>query len=312
MVTSVGFSRTGWLLGSSSWDGSFRLWDIATSRVVLSADGWSYQVQFSADDRRIARIQRSEYTGLLEITPSPILRTLHCHGSRYRGSFSADASMDGRLVAAACRDGVHLWVDERTEEPFTLPAGPCYSAIFTPDGTNLITCGPTGLALWPLRRIPGASTDELHIGPRRPIQDGLVFNYAALSTDGRWIAAANPNASSVAIYEVRHPDNRFFLQSQPGAQYPAMSPDGRWVAVGNWKGSGVEVWEFESRRMACELETPFSAWSNSVRTINGSQRPERPMISGKQGPGGTSTASKGHVLKARWPWHSARTRECWR
>jgi WD40 repeat protein/predicted Ser/Thr protein kinase len=262
LVISVGFSHSGLLLGSSSWDGEFRLWDLAADRLLLTALGNSYQVSFSADDRRIGYIQRGRETGLLEVTTSSIFHRLNCQGSLIHGAFSADVSPDGRLVAVAFSDavqGVHIWADQQRDEPFFLPAGTCYSAIFTPDGTNLITCGPSGLARWPISRVQGATTDELHIGPRQAIRDGLEFNYAALSTDGRWVAAAYPDARAVSVYEVYHPTNRFSLVSQPRPQFPAISPDGRWVAVGNFKESGAKVWDFESKRVVCDIPTPSSA-----------------------------------------------------
>jgi eukaryotic-like serine/threonine-protein kinase len=259
-VESVGFSHSGRLLGSSGWDGEFRLWDLTTDSLLLTARGNSYQVTFSADDRRIGYVQRGSESGSLEILPSSICYGLHCQASPNRGSYGADISPDGRLVSAAFLDGVHIWADQQREAPFVLPAGVCYSAIFTPDGTNLITCGLSGLARWPMRRIPGAMKDELRIGPRQPLQDGLGFNYAALSLDGRWVAAAYPEAGAVSIYDVRVPTNHFNLDFQPRITYPSISPDGRWVAAGNFKTSGVKVWDFQSTHLVCNLPTPSSAW----------------------------------------------------
>ena len=225
-VTSVGFSHSGRLLGSSSWDGEFRLWDLAADRLVLTALGNSYQVSFSPDDRRIGYIQRGLETGSLELAPSSIFHRLNSKPALARGSsFSTDISPDGRLVAVAFAGGVKIWVDQQNDEPILLPAGSCYSAIFTPDGTNLITCGPSGLALWPISRSSGTIRDELRIGPRQAIRDGIEFNYAVLSFDGRWVFAANPVARAVSAYEVRCPTNWFLLVSQPRAQFPAVSPD---------------------------------------------------------------------------------------
>jgi serine/threonine protein kinase/WD40 repeat protein len=260
-VVSVGFSHSGSLLGSSSWDGKFRLWDLEGNRNLLTAAGWSYQVSFSADDRRIGYVQRGSKTGSLEVTPSSISRRVDCKRSRNSGSWSMDVSPDGRLVAAATTSGVHLWVDQQTKEPLFLPVAYCYSAIFTPDGANLIVCGQSGLARWPLRLNPGTTTDELRIGPRQAIREGLDLNYAALSKDGRWIAAANFGEDAVSIHELNNPSNHFDLVSQKHVQFPAFSPDGRWIAAGNWKGSGIKVWDFESRRIVQELPAASIAWS---------------------------------------------------
>jgi WD40 repeat protein len=259
-VTSVGLSHSGWLLGSSGWDGQFKLWELAPERLLLAAAGASYQICFSADDCRLGYLQRGHETGLLEVTGGPIFRRLNCRASPNGGSLSIDVSPDGRLLAATFAEGVRIWADQRTENPFFLPTPDCYSAIFAPDGTNLITSGLNGVALWPMHSISGETVDELHIGPRQTIQDGIQFNYAALSVDGRWVAGANPAAQAVSVYEVHHPSNRFGLGSQPSPQFVSISPDGHWVAGGNFKGSGVKVWEFESKMLICDLPTGSSTW----------------------------------------------------
>jgi WD40 repeat protein len=259
-VVSVGFSHSGSLLASSSWDDQFRLWDLVAGRSLLTARGWSFQAMFSADDRRIGFVQRARKTGSLELTQSSVFRRLNCKPSPLRGSWSADVSPDGRLVAAAFQEGIRIWTDYQAGEPFFLPAGSCYSVIFTPDGTGLITCGRSGIVRWPLQFISSPTADDLRIGPRQTIRGRGDLNYAALSRDGRWIAAANPEAHAVSIYEVPHPTNHFRLLSHPWVQFPAISPDGRWVAAGNWKSSGVEVWEFDSKRVVCTLPIPSSAW----------------------------------------------------
>jgi len=260
-VTSLGFSHSGSLLGSCGWDGHFKLWDLTAERLLLTAAGYSYQIEFSEDDRRIGYLERGEETGALEIMASSIFHRLKCRPSPNRGSLSIDVSADGRLKAATFAEGVRIWADQQTENPFVLPEPACYSVLFTPEGTHLITSGQSGLARWPIHRNSGKAVDELRIGPRQAIKDELVFNYAALSTDGRLVAAALPAAAAVSIYEVGAPSNQFALVSQPGVAFPAISPDGRWVAAGNWKGSGVKVWEFGSQRLIRELPTPFTAWA---------------------------------------------------
>jgi WD40 repeat protein len=91
------------------------------------------------------------------------------------------------------------------------------------------------------------------------IRDGLDFNYADVSADGRWVAAANYTAGAVAVYQTQQPTNRFALAPQLHASGPAFSPDGRWLAAGNWKGTGVKVWELASRKVIFETPAPSPA-----------------------------------------------------
>ncbi len=257
-VVSLGFSHSGWLLGSSSWDGQFRLWDLAAGDNLVTTAGWSYQAIFSTNDLRIGRLQQGRESGALEITPSPVFHLLHSKASAIRGAWVTDVSPDGRLVAVASSTGVSIWADEQTEEPFFLPINFCRGARFTLDGANLIIADGTGLAGWPLQRVPGAIADELRIGPPQPICRG-DFGHTALSWDGNWLLAANSAADTVSIFELRNPTNQFTLFSEPRIAYTAISPDGFWVAAGTFKGSGVKVWEFESRQVVCTLPTPFTA-----------------------------------------------------
>ncbi|HXJ61705.1 MAG TPA: serine/threonine-protein kinase [Verrucomicrobiae bacterium] len=259
-VTAVGFSHSGVLLGSSSWDGQFQLCDLAAGNVLLTAPGSGYQVLFSQDDRKIGYIRRGRQIGALEVTPSAIFHRLNCKASPVRGSWSVDVSPDGRLVAAAYTDGVRLWADEQRVEPFLLATTQCFSVLFASDGETLFTSGQRGMARWRIKRISGTTTDELHIGPPQSIEVG-DFNYASLSKDGNWLVAANSGAQAVSIYDVNHPTNQFKLVSQPRIQGTSISPDRRWVAAGNFKASGIKVWEFESKRVVATLPTLASAWS---------------------------------------------------
>jgi serine/threonine protein kinase/WD40 repeat protein len=258
-VTSIGFSHSGRLLGSSSWDGQFHLWDLAARKPLVTAGGWSYQAVFSPNDRKIGHVHRASESGTLEVAPSSILSWLNCKTSSERGSYSTDFSADGRLVASALDSGIHIWTDRQTEEPFFLPFPGCYSVIFAPDGTNIITCGLSGAVRWPMRRVPGAEIDELQLGPPQTIHEGEDFNYATLSKDGIWLATANSSADAVSVFDLRNPTNHFNLATQPSIQFTAISPDARWVAAGNFKASGVKVWDFESRQAVCTLPTPYSA-----------------------------------------------------
>jgi len=112
-------------LGSSSWDGQFRLWDLAAGRALLTASGCSRQVSFDAGDRRIAYVQRGHQGGLLALTPSSTFHYLNCRVSQNRGSWSVDVSPDGRLLVPPLLRASGCGMSNRPGRPFLLPAGPC-------------------------------------------------------------------------------------------------------------------------------------------------------------------------------------------
>lgn len=258
-VVSLGFSHDGWLLGGSSWDGHFRLWDLAEGALVLTAAGYGYQTDFSPDDARVGSISRGPQAGVLEINPSPILLRLNCSPSLRRGAWSLDVSPDGAYVASACGDGVRVWQAQTNHAPFFLPLEGCRSVLFSPDASSLLTCGPGGIHRWPIDRTNHRGVAEFQLGDASDIRTGLSFNFAALSSDGRWIAAANNGAGSLAFYEIQNPSNKFALVQQPRIHSPTLSANGRWAAAGNWKASGVKVWDLSTREELCTLPVLSSA-----------------------------------------------------
>ncbi|HLH56681.1 MAG TPA: serine/threonine-protein kinase [Verrucomicrobiae bacterium] len=258
-IVSVGFSHSGGLVGSSSWDRRFHLWDMDTAQCLITAPSYACgNVLFDLDDRRVGYVQNDRAAGLLAIEPSAIFSLLTCPKSASRGAWSVDVSPDGRLVAAAMEDHVRIWDRVRPRNSWSLPGG-CRSALFTRDGQNLITCGYGLLALWPIERQMGQAANLVRFGPRQTIRRGLDFRSGTLSSDDRWVAVANNTGASIAFYEILNPTNAFALASHPATAYPSISQNGKWAASGTWKGSGVRVWDLQTRRFVCDLPTSDSA-----------------------------------------------------
>jgi serine/threonine protein kinase/WD40 repeat protein len=261
-VVGVGFNHAGTLLATTSWDNTFRLWDTASWKQVLRANGTSFELKFDAQDRVLAHIQQGDVAGTMEIASSSVFRQLHAQADAHYEGWSVDISPDGRLAVTAHTDGVAIRDMATGAERAFLPVA-SRSAMFVPDGNALITSGPPGLALWPIATSNQGGQMKVRVGERRLIREGLPFMGATLSDHGRWVAAAHPaanrRAGSVALYEVAHPDNRFGFTELPGIQFVSASADMRWLAAGTWGGSGVNVWNVPERRLARSLPVPGSA-----------------------------------------------------
>jgi serine/threonine protein kinase/WD40 repeat protein len=258
-VIALGFNHAGTLLATTSWDDTFRLWDTASWKQVVLAGGTSYEMRFGPDDRSLAHLQQGEVAGILEITSSAEFRQVHAQPDAHQEGWCVALSPDSRLVATAHTDGVALSDSASGAELAWLPIGYCRSVFFMPDGGAFITSGGAGLVLWPIAISQHDGKEEVALGERRSIGEGMQFMAAALSGYSRWVAAADKTAGSVAVYDVAHPENYFDFTNVENVESVSATTDLRWLAAGTWGGTGVKVWNVPKRRLECELPFPGSA-----------------------------------------------------
>jgi WD40 repeat protein len=248
-VVAIGFNHAGTLLATASWDNTFRLWDIASWKQVLISPGMSYEMKFDGADRFLAHISHGGVAGLLEMASSTEFRQLHVPPDAHQNSHCIALSPDGRLIATGHEDGAALRDATTGAQVAWLPVGPCRAVMFLPDGTGLVTSSEQSLTFWPIGSSGLSEENSNRVGDPRHIREGLRFMGATLSGDGRWVAAANKFAGSVAVYEVAHPENRFALTNLPAVEFVSATADMRWVAAGPWGGNAVNVWNVPERRL---------------------------------------------------------------
>jgi signal transduction histidine kinase/WD40 repeat protein len=256
IVVCLEFEPGGRRLASASWDGSIRFWRVPGYQKELSTSGYQAHTvgRFSPDGHRYSCAQEGEVVGFLQLSDSPVFRRLYVPPAELRGAWSLDVTGDGKLLATGYEDALWL-LDSASGVPLEWkPITDCRSALFTPDGMGLLTCGAAGLTYWPLERSP-----LCHLGTPRAIGERKPFVYAALSGDGQWVAAANRNAGLVEMVNINRPAEHFSLTNHQNVACVALSLDGRWLASGTWKGTGVRVWDLRSRQLARELPITRSA-----------------------------------------------------
>ena len=171
-IVGAQFARSGYLLATSSWDGTTRFWDGVAGAPLAMAPG-NLTGSFSADDRRLAFTLGGK-VGVWDVAVASECRTLHpgMLGNRSEVQtrtlvHSAAVSPDGRILATGDWDGVTLWEPGTGRELAHLKAGLCDAVLFQPDGQSLISSSERGSGLyrWPIRPDPDRGPDALCIGP---------------------------------------------------------------------------------------------------------------------------------------------------
>jgi WD40 repeat protein len=241
-------------VATSSFDGMTRLSETLTGRTLAAVPGTAWNLAFSSDGRylgpgRLGRTTNCIFevvrpTGFQRLAAAvPIIGVQKVH--------TMDFSPDGRLVAAAAWDGVHLWDRSQNRLLARLPTGGTFSVLFDPDGSALLVTAGGELWRWPLQYDPEVGgTNILSIGPPQSISPGGgAWSSAVLHAQNDNLAVVSQNRRG-AITNLRHPTNWLRLETiHAHATYIDLSSDGRFAATGTWRGKDVCIWDVTTGRL---------------------------------------------------------------
>ncbi len=254
------FNHTADILASAGWDGTIRLWDPWTGKLLLTAAG-TWDFQFSPDDTRLASTLGGGKVGLWRVAAGSICRALRGRSWRSEYLWSVDFSLDGRLLASAGSQSVRLWDMELGTELGRVATGQHNCVLFQPDGSGLIAYGPAGLRRWPIQL---QRTTTKTTGPLAVLSVALPQTLHKPAPPGiNTRACWGPDGASLALTDM-YKDEALVLSLNPGSQkmrlgphrhvsFISMSPDGKWVATGHWTGSGLKIWDAREGNLVKEL-----------------------------------------------------------
>lgn len=164
--------------------------------------------------------------------------------SFYHAALSPDGATlslaaDGELRRISTADGALL-------DTLPLEAAGDARLYYTPDGTLATLVHPNGE--------PDAA---LYLDPSRRLDAGPA-QAAAVSPDGRWMAAWGPDSPQVFLWRLPEGEALEPLDAPGRPNQAAFSPAGRLLAVGGMDG-GLTIWDIESREILHTLPGHRSA-----------------------------------------------------
>jgi WD40 repeat protein len=225
-VGAVAFSPDGKKLvtadrGSNLTGGNFHIWDVPSWQKLREFDGHKMQVMsvvFSPDGKKIATASRDKTARIGDVESGKELHKLEEHTANIN---SVTFSPDGKKIATAGGDGTaRIWdVDSGKELQVLekhemmqrvgmgamrwqlLPAD-VRSAVFSPDGTKVVTASADGTArIWDVDTGKELHKLEMYLTDDIGLRFDLLVSSAVFSPDGRDVVTASAD-NIIRIWDV--------------------------------------------------------------------------------------------------------------
>lgn len=252
-ATALAFAPGGTALATAGYDGTVRLWDLATGRtlgILKGAQGTIWTIDYAPDGRVLAAAGED---GLVRIWSAADGRLLHTLAGHSRSVWEVRFNPDGKRLASGSFDStVRLWDSATGAALATL--GDHEQAVvglaWSPDGRWLATGGDDSTIR--LRRAADGRTV-------RRLDVGNHSYKLAFSPDSRWLANSGrargaagtlwhsltgAGGESRAVYLWRVADGAVVqaLTASEDVGHVDFSPDGGWLVTSGDEGV-VTVWK---------------------------------------------------------------------
>ena len=257
-ISSIAFSPNGAFLAAGGHDGTAKIWNVQSGRLLRTLtghQGWVNAIAFSPDSRTLASASEDGTVKLWDVVKSRMIRSL----ARSAPIYSVAFSPDGKSLAAAgdtLPDGnaaLMLWdlakgdAANSTAQILEGHRAPVSQISFSPDGKSLVSAsGDATLRLWRTRDGALIQTLKGH--------DSAVLT-AHFSPDGSTLFSGSAD-KTVRSWDIRS------LQLPTDSAYSlSLNSADRTLALAGWDGS-IRIWNRDKLQLLKSWEghkTPVSA-----------------------------------------------------
>ena len=256
-VSQVLFHPTSPLLATRSWDGTTKLWELASRRLLLTTPR-GYAMAFSDDGERLVylreksgigfwRLQRSNVHSVLGASPDP---TMPYYGPAF--------TPDGRWLAVSSEAGIAIadtvglkFVEQIPFDNFI------YSGLsFTRDGRELWATAPQGVRRWkfnpPVDRglVPAAAVTQPAVLSGSEMvpgtKSGEVEGFGFVGTNQLMFAR---NREEVVWLDMTSNQVIRKIGPHPGLLAHSASPDLHWLATAGRHGARTKLWNLQTGKL---------------------------------------------------------------
>ena len=248
-VLSVSFSSDGATLAAGLWDGTVKLWDVATGEGIATLEGHTSgvrSVSFSLDGVTLAAGAGDGTVKLWDVATGEGIATLEGHTNRVN---SVSFSLDGATLASGAGDGtVRLWNVATHTAIATLEGhtDEVNSVSFSPDGATLASASEDGtVKLWDVATREIVATLE-----------GYRVRSVSFSSDGATLASGAGDGT-IRLWDVA---TRAIIAEEDTSPIRSVSfsPDGVTLAAASWDGT-VKLWDVAAGNIAVVISGHMDA-----------------------------------------------------
>lgn len=217
---------------------------------------------WSADGRRLFAATAHGGMEVYDYQPSPCLELLAPpqEEPHTENLGSADLSVDGNLAVVIDEETSRVWDFSEGRMARRLPKvhGQWMSALFSPDGRFLWTCG------WAQelteQSVTRTSGNVVQFGVPRTLLPGQGSLLRDVSTDGRMLVLSNNGTGQFQVF--MRETGKLVRLKHPGTLATAIGPEGTWIATSSYQSPGAKIWSLPSGKLIqtiCAKETVMQA-----------------------------------------------------